>query len=463
MSVGKRRDAFIAKAKEVHHDKQYDYSEFIYVNNSTAGIIYCETHDEKFIQRPDNHLKGYKKCEQCLSPDGISRKTSAISAIAKCKEKHGDLYDYSKFGKPQNSKSQIIVICNTCGEEFTTTIDGHLYHGTGCKCRAKLAQSQSNYKKKHINICNLITEFPEIAEEFSYKNDRDVSSFSPFSHEKVWWLCPKNHEYEMVISNRTKSKQNCPVCASRKLHVDNDLSNNPDAVLQWDYERNLLTPKDYMKGSGDTAWFICDCKNDDVELKHSFQMRICNFHTGERCPYRAGKKCDFAASIAMRTPEIIDYWDFDKNDEDPTEINYGSGKYYWLKCPDCETEWKSTPNVIKLGIISCPQCRLSGYSTAAIKWLETLPGNIQHAKNGGEFKIPGTNYRADGYCAETNTIYEFHGTFWHGDPAVYDPNEINPVVKKTYGELFERTKQKERTIRELGYNLVVMWEKDFVM
>ncbi len=34
---------------------------------------------------------------------------------------------------------------------------------------------------------------------------------------------------------------------------------------------------------------------------------------------------------------------------------------------------------------------------------------IQHALNGGEKRILGTKYKADGYCESTNTVYEYNG------------------------------------------------------
>jgi G:T-mismatch repair DNA endonuclease (very short patch repair protein) len=101
------------------------------------------------------------------------------------------------------------------------------------------------------------------------------------------------------------------------------------------------------------------------------------------------------------------------------------------------------------------------YSKSQIKWLTFLNQSIQHAENGGEYCIPETKYKADGYCKENNTIYEFHGDFWHGNPTIYDKNEMNMIVKKTFGELYQRTLEKEKIIQNLGYNLVTMWENDW--
>jgi len=79
----------------------------------------------------------------------------------------------------------------------------------------------------------------------------------------------------------------------------------------------------------------------------------------------------------------------------------------------------------------------------------------------GEYRIPGTKYKADGYHAETNTIYEFHGDFWHGNPEKYSESSVNPINKKTYGELYQNTLKRELEIRNLGYNLISIWENDF--
>jgi G:T-mismatch repair DNA endonuclease (very short patch repair protein) len=112
----------------------------------------------------------------------------------------------------------------------------------------------------------------------------------------------------------------------------------------------------------------------------------------------------------------------------------------------------------------CPKCAKMGFSQKAIRWLESIMNKeniyIRHAMNDSEYRIPTTRYRADGFCKETNTIYEFHGTIYHGDPRICGAGESNYLGKK-YEHLYEKTLEKENKIRELGYNLIVMWEHDF--
>jgi hypothetical protein len=109
------------------------------------------------------------------------------------------------------------------------------------------------------------------------------------------------------------------------------------------------------------------------------------------------------------------------------------------------------------------------YSYMCINWLDSIMESndiyIQHALNGGEYQIPETRYKADGYCAETNTIYEFHGDLFHGNPHLFDAQHCcHPFNDEiTAGELYNKTLTKEDKIRELGYNLVTIWEYDYII
>ena len=136
-------------------------------------------------------------------------------------------------------------------------------------------------------------------------------------------------------------------------------------------------------------------------------------------------------------------------------------------CGGCENEWDATPsNVIHRGS-GCPKCYKQNYSRVAIEWLEGIMKEegifIQHAENGGEVRVG--IYFADGYCEETNTVYEFHGSYYHGDPTMFEDDDRPHPFKKqfTAKELHEQTMFKEQEIRNLGYNLVVMWESEYKM
>ena len=107
------------------------------------------------------------------------------------------------------------------------------------------------------------------------------------------------------------------------------------------------------------------------------------------------------------------------------------------------------------------------YSQGQIEWLnylllEKYP-DIRHILNhdDGEYSIPNSRYHADGYSEATNTVFEYHGDMFHGNPAIYEKEAINPVSKITYGELYEKTLEKQRFCEENGYKYVFIWESEW--
>ncbi|XP_031153064.1 uncharacterized protein LOC116048233 [Sander lucioperca] len=103
------------------------------------------------------------------------------------------------------------------------------------------------------------------------------------------------------------------------------------------------------------------------------------------------------------------------------------------------------------------------YSDISIQWLQYVAHkdniSIQHALNRGE-KAFGPFF-VDGYCAATNTCYEFNGCFFHGCNKCYGQAEINPITreKKTHGELLREFRDRVSTLETVyGVTVVVMWE-----
>ena len=88
------------------------------------------------------------------------------------------------------------------------------------------------------------------------------------------------------------------------------------------------------------------------------------------------------------------------------------------------------------------------YSKQSIQWLDyvmrTENINIRHAENGGELRID--NYLVDGYDEANNTVYEFHGCYWHGHACGTNHDD----------EKWNNTLERDQAIRDAGYNLVTI-------
>ena len=84
---------------------------------------------------------------------------------------------------------------------------------------------------------------------------------------------------------------------------------------------------------------------------------------------------------------------------------------------------------------------------------------VQHVRNAGEYKIPGTQILVDGYCPDTHTVYEFQGCFTHGCPTCY-PNrhEKHPRHSdRTMHDVYETTQDKVQQLTKQGYKVIQMW------
>lgn len=179
-------------------------------------------------------------------------------------------------------------------------------------------------------------------------------------------------------------------------------------------------------------------------------------------------------------------WDFSKdNSLLNTEANSQNIKTTSLTekiCERCKRSFQVTEEYKWKKMCSKSDCRRApnastSWSNKEIVWLENIMKRdgikIRHCLNGEQVKIqfpPGSIQSCcypDGFCEETNTVYEFYGDLWHGNPKFYKREDINPKSgrdgkpTKTFGELYDKTMERERILQDLGYNIVTIWEHDF--
>lgn len=281
-------------------------------------------------------------------------------------------------------------------------------------------------------------------DKYDYSNTVYVNS-----NTKVDILCKKHGVFSMRPGAHIHSRQGCRRCSdeakqltteqfvakARKVHGD-----------LYDYSQVVYThnkvPVDIM------------CPTHGL-FKQKPNDHLC----GTQCP-----KC--ATNAPLTTEEFIT----NAQRVHGKRYDYSKAVYKGVKhklailCPK-HGEFLQTPDSHVHQQNGCPRCRINNFSKEAIKWLDHETAKtgkkIQHAKNGGEFLIPGTQYHVDGYCEETNTVYEFWGDFWHGNPEVYDLDQLNRVKNQTFGELYETTMRKKQTLIDAGYKVIDIWEKDW--
>jgi hypothetical protein len=425
---------FIEKAKE-KHGKLYDYSKVIYINNYTNIKIGCKKHGE-FEQIARFHLKG-AGCSKCAG----TAKSNTKEFIEKATIIHGNKYDYSKVNYI-NNKAKVIIICKLHGE--FQQIPNNILSGQGCiECG-------------YVNSANKNRKTLEEFIKKSAKIHGDLYDYSKVdyinNYTKVIIICKKHGEFQQIASDHYNG-HGCSKCYQSTLS-----------------ERFLQTLEDFIKKSILVHGNKYDYSKVDYKYSNEKVIIICKIH-GEfqQIPsdHYKGHGCSKCSGVAkLTTEEFIkrskkihgDLYDYYK-------VNYINNNTKVIIICKIHGEFYQNPKSHYMTGAGCPKCCNNIYSKMQILWLNFLSKfhniHIQHALNEGEFVIPNTNFKADGYCKETNTIYEFHGDFWHGNPNIYKQDEINTKINCSFKELYEKTLIKENKIKELGYNLEIIWEKDW--
>jgi ribosomal protein L36 len=443
-NINKSSQEFIEEVIKIHGNK-YDYSKVNYINANTKVIIICKEHGE-FEQIPSSHLNG-NGCDKCAI---IIRSNKTRKTLEEFIEKailiHGDKYDYFKVNYI-DTETKIIIICKEHGE-FEQRPANHL-KGQGCpKCGIILA---TNKNRKTFE------EFIEKAilihgDKYDYSKVNYINA-----NTKVIIICKEHGEFEQIpqchlighccykcsrINGAEKRKKTFEEFIEKAILIHGD---------KYDYSK-----VNYI----DTETKIIIICKEHGEFKQRPSSHL-KGHCCSICSHINGaekRKTTFEEFIEKAILIHGDKYDYSK-------VNYIDTETKIIIICKEHGEFKQRPKVHYWHKSGCPKCNNNGYSKPQILWLDFLSKfyniNIQHALNDGEFVIPNTKYKADGYCKETNTIYEFHGDFWHGNPKVFTLDEINKKTNCTFQELYEKTIIKEEKIKELGYNLIVIWEYDW--
>jgi len=128
---------------------------------------------------------------------------------------------------------------------------------------------------------DLATINPELAKEWhptmNGKLKPDIVTSK--SGKKVWWQCEKGHEWEALVSNRSKGS-GCPYCSGyRAIEGESDLATrDPELAKEWHPTKNgILKPDAVTIRSGKKVWWICS-------ENHEWRAAIGARSKGSKCP-----------------------------------------------------------------------------------------------------------------------------------------------------------------------------------
>jgi hypothetical protein len=101
---------------------------------------------------------------------------------------------------------------------------------------------------------------PGLLKEWDYDKNGSLKPecISYKSGLKVWWKCPKGHEWEAVLKNRSNGA-GCPYCTGKYVTKETSFSNRlPHLIVEWDPILNgVLTPDTVSFGSAKKIFWKC--------------------------------------------------------------------------------------------------------------------------------------------------------------------------------------------------------------
>jgi len=272
--------------------------------------------------------------------------------------------------------------------------------------------------------------------------------------KKVWWYCSKGHEWRAAINSRS-SGNGCPYCSGKKACFDTCLLTvSPTIASEWHPTKNgALKPTDVTAYSNKKVWWLCD-------KGHEWQSAVYNRAKGNGCPYCSGRKVYEGNCLATINPELVAEWHPSRNFKlTPNDVTAFSNKKVWWKCGEGH-DWYAVVGSRARGN-GCPKCAGGPVSKVSQEWLDSL--GIPEEFREHPIRLPGRKrpIHVDGFDPATNTVYEFLGDYWHGNPNLYDSKGVNSHNKKTFGALYNQTLLRLERLRKAGYTVVFIWEKDF--
>lgn len=346
---------------------------------------------------------------------------------------HNNTYDYSLVVY-KNIRTKVAIVCPVHGV-FHQTPSDHIYRQAGCrKCKIL---------SRTITTSEFITKANLIHNNYYIYPDEYVNSTT-----KIRIICPVHGEFFQTPDRHIHGKNKCPTCSNNDKCLDHaEFISQAQSVHSGRY-----LYQDSYKGINTKLFITCPRHGifSQTPADHVYHKRGC-----PKCGNNVITTSEFITKSNIIHNDVYKYPDAYTNSK--TKIR--------IICP-IHGDFFQTPEKHLLGN-GCPQCRPARFSRLAIDWLENIMKTehifIQHAKNKGEYHIPTTRYKADGYCSETNTVYEFHGDTFHGNPVKFNPDsKCNHYSDLTANQLYLKTLHKEQVIKDLGYKLVVIWESDYL-
>ena len=320
------------------------------------------------------------------------------------------------------SSKTIVWWLGRCGHEWEAEV-GSRNSGRGCR------YCSGNAVLKGFN--DIATTHPQIAKRISPNSPISGAQISFGSHRKPLWRFGCEHDFDAEVASVIRGAK-CPYCSGHRLLPGfNDLQSRYSKLArEWHPTKNggLLTTEVSFGSHRKVWWFKESCQ-------HEWQAPISNrTSNGHGCSICAGKVVILGENdLASTFPQLLEDWDYEKNEFQPTEVTWGTRKNVYFTC-SLGHSWRSNPATRVNRRLGCPYCSkrklLVGFNDFSVE-CEYAFSQWDWEKNGKEKPwdyLPGSAkkfwFRCEkGHCWRASLFSRYHNA--SDCPACAD-NGFNP-------------------------------------
>ena len=199
-------------------------------------------------------------------------------------------------------------------------------------------------------------------------------NFTARSNRRVFWRCPEgsSHQWEGSIKDTFSKEKICSFCSKHRVSDEYNLGvTRPDLEKEWDYKKNSISPFEILPNYNKKVWWTCI-----IDKSHSWFISP-NQRSSQKygCPACSGRVASKTNNLAIKSPEVIAYWDYSKNTSPPEDYKSHSNKKVWWVCDiypyhSWETSIATWTNNKTKSKSNCPFCADSNRRTHEFDRLE---------------------------------------------------------------------------------------------
>jgi hypothetical protein len=340
----------------------------------------------------------------------VKKHSSTEEFKGRAYKKHNGYYTYEKV-EYIDAKTNVLITCPKHGD-FPQTPNHHL-SGQGCKkCyhESKIIK-QENFIERTFIIHSGYYTYNNVI----YKN----------MDTNILITCPKHGDFPQRPDSHLEGK-GCPNCGLERQSLRQIYSKEEFEQLGYKKHNGYYTYEKTEYVDAKTDVFITCPKHG------AFLQKPVSHLQGHGCGYCANEKRAEKSSYSEEEFKQLAYEEHNGYYTYNNTIYINSITDVLITCP-IHGDFPQTP-VSHLQGHGCWKCAGST-SKGESEWIASF--NNPNIIKPPSLKINGKTYHPDGYDTITNTVYEYNGDFYHGNPIKYNPEDINPKNKISYGQLYQ--------------------------